>query len=57
MLANSGRVDPEKLNDYIAAGGYQSLAKALEDMTPREVIEESRRAGCVDAAARAIPRA
>jgi bidirectional [NiFe] hydrogenase diaphorase subunit len=45
VLANSGRVDPEKLADYIAAGGYQSLAKALEEMTPREVIEEIRKSG------------
>src|SRR5271166_1277089 len=45
VLANSGRVDPEKLADYIAAGGYQSLAKALEEMTPREVIEEVRKSG------------
>ena len=45
VLANSGRVDPEKLTDYIAAGGYQSLAKALEDMTPREVIEEVKKSG------------
>jgi bidirectional [NiFe] hydrogenase diaphorase subunit len=28
VLANSGRVDPEKLNDYIAAGGYQPLTTA-----------------------------
>jgi bidirectional [NiFe] hydrogenase diaphorase subunit len=45
VLANSGRADPEKLADYIAAGGYQSLAKALEDMTPREVIDEVRKSG------------
>ncbi len=45
VLANSGRVDPEKLTDYIAAGGYQSLAKALEEMTPREVIEQVRKSG------------
>lgn len=45
VLANSGRVDPEKLADYIAAGGYLSLAKALEDMTPREVIDEVRKSG------------
>ena len=45
VLANSGRVDPEKLEDYIAAGGYQSLAKALEEMTPREVIAEVRKSG------------
>ena len=45
VLANSGRVDPEKLTDYIAAGGYQSLAKAMEDMTPREVVEEVKKSG------------
>jgi bidirectional [NiFe] hydrogenase diaphorase subunit len=44
VLANSGHVDPEKLTDYIAAGGYQSLAKALE-MIPREVVEEVKKSG------------
>jgi bidirectional [NiFe] hydrogenase diaphorase subunit len=45
VLANSGRVDPEKLADYIAAGGYQALAKALTEMTPREVIAEVSKSG------------
>jgi bidirectional [NiFe] hydrogenase diaphorase subunit len=45
VLANSGRVDPEKLTDYIAAGGYQSLAKAINDLTPRETIEEVIKSG------------
>jgi len=45
VLANSGRVDPEKLTDYIAAGGYQSLAKALNDQTPRQTIEEVKKSG------------
>jgi bidirectional [NiFe] hydrogenase diaphorase subunit len=45
VLANSGRVDPEKLTDYIAAGGYQSLAKAINDMTQREVIEVVTKSG------------
>jgi len=45
VLANSGRVDPEKLNDYIAVGGYQALAKALEEMTPRQVVEEVKKSG------------
>ena len=45
VLANSGRVDPEKLTDYIAAGGYQSLAKALNDLTPRATIEEVKKSG------------
>jgi bidirectional [NiFe] hydrogenase diaphorase subunit len=45
VLANSGRVDPEKLTDYIAAGGYQSLGKALNDLTPRETVAEVKKSG------------
>ena len=45
VLANAGRVDPEKLADYIAQGGYQALAKAVTEMTPQEVIEEVKRSG------------
>jgi len=45
VLANSGRVDPEKLADYIAAGGYQSLAKALNELTPRETVAEIKKSG------------
>ncbi len=45
VLANSGQVDPERLADYIAAGGYQALAKAVTEMTPQEVIEEIKRSG------------
>jgi bidirectional [NiFe] hydrogenase diaphorase subunit len=45
VLANSGVVDPERLTDYIAAGGYQPLAKALNEMTPRETVEEIKKSG------------
>jgi bidirectional [NiFe] hydrogenase diaphorase subunit len=45
VLANSGRVDPEKLADYIAMGGYQSLGKAITSMTPREVVDEVKKSG------------
>ena len=37
VLKNCGRIDPEKIKDYIAANGYQGLAKALF-MTPEEII-------------------
>jgi bidirectional [NiFe] hydrogenase diaphorase subunit len=40
VLENSGVVDPEKIEDYIAHGGYQALAKALTEMMPMEVIDE-----------------
>jgi bidirectional [NiFe] hydrogenase diaphorase subunit len=45
VLANSGKVDPEKLTDYIAAGGYQALAKALTEQTPKETVEEVKKSG------------
>jgi bidirectional [NiFe] hydrogenase diaphorase subunit len=45
VLANSGRVDPERLPDYLAAGGYQALAKAITEMSGREVIEEVKKSG------------
>ena len=45
VLANSGRVDPERLTDYIAAGGYRSLAHTLTEMKPPEVIEEVKTSG------------
>jgi bidirectional [NiFe] hydrogenase diaphorase subunit len=45
VLANSGRVDPEKLTDYIAAGGYRSLAHVLTEMKAPEVIEEVKTSG------------
>jgi bidirectional [NiFe] hydrogenase diaphorase subunit len=45
VLENSGQVDPERLEDYIAAGGYAPLLKALTTMTPQEVIEQMVRSG------------
>ncbi len=45
VLANCGRIDPTRIEDYIAAGGYRALAKALERMRPEEVIEEVTAAG------------
>ena len=40
VLAHCGRIDPTKLEQYIAAGGYQGFVKAVSGMTPEEVIEE-----------------
>lgn len=39
VLANSGRIDPENLEQYIAQGGYDSLAQVLIDLTPDQVCE------------------
>ncbi len=39
VLKNCGHIDAEHIQEYIAIGGYQSLAKALFEMTPQEVID------------------
>ena len=44
VLANCGRIDPTRIEDYIAAGGYQAIIKALSRMTPEQVIDEITRA-------------
>ncbi|MGB2853777.1 MAG: NADH-ubiquinone oxidoreductase-F iron-sulfur binding region domain-containing protein, partial [Dehalococcoidia bacterium] len=33
-------IDPKSIEDYIAIGGYEALAKALGNMTPEQVLEE-----------------
>ncbi len=45
VLSGSGLIDPERVADYIAQGGYQALAKAITERTPREVIEEVKKSG------------
>jgi NADH-quinone oxidoreductase subunit F len=45
VLRNCGFVDPEKIDDYVAHGGYHALAKALDGMRPEEVIEEVKASG------------
>ena len=45
VLRNCGRINPERIEDYIAVGGYQSLRKALFDMTPEQIIDEVKRSG------------
>ncbi|MGO9641994.1 MAG: NADH-ubiquinone oxidoreductase-F iron-sulfur binding region domain-containing protein [Candidatus Acidiferrales bacterium] len=40
VLENSGRIDPEKIEDYIAADGYQALLRVLTEMKPVDVIHE-----------------
>lgn len=45
VLANAGYVDPERLVDYVATGGYQALALAVNEMSPHDVIEEIKKSG------------
>jgi bidirectional [NiFe] hydrogenase diaphorase subunit len=45
VLENSGRIDPESIDDYVARDGYAALTKALTTMTPGDVIDEVVRSG------------
>lgn len=42
---HSGKINPERIEEYIAVEGYQSLYKALYEMTPAEVIAEVSNSG------------
>jgi NADH:ubiquinone oxidoreductase subunit F (NADH-binding)/NAD-dependent dihydropyrimidine dehydrogenase PreA subunit/(2Fe-2S) ferredoxin len=39
-LRHVGVIDPEDIDDYLEADGYQALYKVLSTMTPDQVIEE-----------------
>ncbi len=45
LLKNCGQIDPEEIDSYRQAGGYVGLEKALNKMTPAEVIEEIKESG------------
>ena len=40
VLSETGRIDPAKLEDYLAHGGYRALAHVLQTMTPEGVCGE-----------------
>ena len=45
VLENCGKIDAESIDEYIAAGGFSALSKALFEMTPQEVIDEVSKSG------------
>lgn len=45
VLANCGAINPEAIEEYIAVGGYEALAKAVTQMTPQEVVDEVKKSG------------
>jgi NADH-quinone oxidoreductase subunit F len=45
VLRNCGSINPESIEEYEAAGGYQALRKALLEMTPEEIIQEVKDSG------------
>ena len=40
LLGMNGQIDPTRIEDYLAIGGYSAMAKALKKMEPQGVIDE-----------------
>lgn len=45
VLRNCGIINPENIDEYIAEGGYEAIAKALHNMTPEDVVNEVKASG------------
>ena len=45
VLENCGVIDPERIEEYIAADGYEGLHLAVTRMTPQEVIDQVTESG------------
>ena len=45
VLRNCGQINPEKIDEYIAVGGYEAVKKVVTTMTPDQVIEEIKISG------------
>jgi len=45
VLRNCGRIDPQRIEDYIAARGYEALSTALMDMKPEDVVQVIKESG------------
>jgi NADH-quinone oxidoreductase subunit F len=44
LIGDNPKIDPKRIDDYLAVGGYASLAKALLTMTPEQVLDEVKKA-------------
>jgi NADH-quinone oxidoreductase subunit F len=40
IIGNNIHIDPKRIDDYLALGGYSALVKVLSGMTSEEVVEE-----------------
>jgi bidirectional [NiFe] hydrogenase diaphorase subunit len=45
VLANSGKIDPDRIEEYIAEDGYKALYQVLRESTPQQVIETITKSG------------
>lgn len=45
VLANCGVINPERIEEYIAVGGYEALGKSVTEMSPEDVLDSVKRSG------------
>ena len=45
VLENSGQIDPERIESYIAADGYLALRQVLREMRPQDVVNAMIKSG------------
>ncbi len=45
VLENCGKIDPDRIDDYLAANGYFSLYRSISHLSPSEVIDEIVKSG------------
>lgn len=45
VLANCGHINPELIEEYIAAGGYEALATVLTSKKPEDVVADIKKSG------------
>ena len=45
VLRNCGVIDPESIDDYLAADGYKAIEKVLHSMSPQDAIDEVTKSG------------
>ena len=44
LMGDNPRIDPTRIEDYFALGGYAALSKALFEMRPDQVLDEVKKA-------------
>lgn len=44
LIGDNPKIDPMKIDDYLAVGGYAALVKALTEMSPDQVLDEVKKA-------------
>ncbi len=45
VLRNCGKINPERIEEYLGVGGYEAAKKVVTTMTPEQVIDEIKLSG------------